>query len=459
MNGKIAFVCMIALMFVGTPLVTAIEITPSVLNIDGNDGDFKLQTIEIYNDNDESAVVNISVTGIQNYYIQKTTYNLKPYERKTITFGVTVSGSANGIIQYECKEETITQFVYINAEKSIMVFPQNPKAGTSFAVISTSSSTASGLVFVSETGSQYPVTLTGIPITFINLSKKDYGPAVLMLVWDDRQVTYNYFNITKAETSDESGGESKLSIDFGDSNTVDNPVEGSYIITKPDGDQILKDTNAMGQIQITLNEAGKWTFFATSHNLTATGLISVRKGNMTVNLPDKVNVGESLKIDVGEDANYTIITPDFDRVDGSAVGGIIKYSPKVAGQYKVIIETSKASDTENFDAYYTPRLVFRENGMPVTMLVTGKMYEIDVIDYNTGDTITDVREILASNNGITDRLPVTNGVAYFSPSKSGYYAFSIEENDDGYMNGYSSTFFVNSNSHKTSWLLRKFKQP
>ena len=103
MKGKIAIVCVMAIVFLATPYVNAIEITPSVMNIDGKDGEFKLQTIEIYNDNDEYAVVNISVTGIQNYYLQKTTYTLKPYERKTITFGITIDGSANGIIQYECK--------------------------------------------------------------------------------------------------------------------------------------------------------------------------------------------------------------------------------------------------------------------------------------------------------------------------------------------------------------------
>ena len=88
--------------------------------------------------------------------------------------------------------------------------------------------------------------------------------------------------------------------------------------------------------------------------------------------------------------------------------------------------------------------------MPISQMSVGKMYEVDVIDYNTGDLIKDVREISVSSNGMTSTLPVTNGMAYFNPSKGGYYAFSIEKNDDGYMNGYSSTFFVNSAGHKSS---------
>ena len=441
-----SFVIVVLSMLVATD-VSALEVNPPILNISGENGDFSLQTVELYNDRNTSVTVNITITGIDNYYLPKNTYTLHPYERKTITIGFTITGSKTGFITYDYGYDIVTQIISINSQKSLVVFPQNPIAGNSIAIICSSNDKASGFLFVSETGKQYPVVLSGLPITFVNTSKYDYGTAILVMIWDDGQITYNYLNITKAKnvTTNEEDNitEDKLTIDFGGSKNInygksriitvklnDKPVEGTFIITKPDGDQILKDANSMGQIQVTFDEAGTWSFSANYKNLTANDVVSVAKNNIQVNIPDEVNVGETVSINVGENANYTILTPSFNRVTGQTVNGIINYEPDKAGIYTISIETDSGHATGIFKAYYEPIISIRDNtGSYVGQLKEGQPYQISVVAKNTDIIIDDVDEIDYIHNGIHETIQLTNGIGNFVPEYNGYYTLSIPKND------------------------------
>jgi len=432
---------------------SAIEVNPPILEIEGESGDFVLQSIEIYNDRDTETVVNITVAGISNYYLPKSTYVLKPYERKTITIGFTISGSANGFITYEYNGEVLTQIVSINAEKSVIIFPQNPKAGTSIAIITTSDEKANGFLFVSETGRQYPVILSGMPITFVNISKDDYGSAMIVLIWEDKEVTYHYINITKAKATEEK----KLAIDFGGDKTIkygstriitlkygDEPVDGSFIIVKPDGSQILKDANALGQITVTFNQAGQWTFIANYKDATVSDAVTVKKGSISVSVPDKVYVGEEIEIEVSEDkGNFTIVTPKDEYIDGEFRHGVIKFTPDEAGEYEITINCEGAEETDTFRAYHEPKIVLKKGFLEVypSEIKSGKTYDVYVVDANTGEVIDGVQYISVVHEGVQEYITLVNGVGKFTP-KSGYYTFSISRDDKNFIDAYSTYITV-----------------
>jgi len=427
--------------------VSALEINPPILNLDGENGDFSLQTVELYNDRNTSVTVNITITGIDNYYLPKNTYTLHPYERKTITIGFTITGSKTGFITYDYGYDIATQVISINSKKSLVVFPQNPIAGNSIAIICSSNDKASGFLFVSETGKQYPVLLSGLPLTFVNTSKDDFGNAILVLIWDDGQITYNYLNITKAKNvpggEDDNTTEDELTIDFGGSKNIDygksriitmklndEPVEGTFIITKPGGDQILKDANSMGKIQITFDEAGTWSFSANYKNLTENEDVSVSKNNIQVSIPDETIVGETFSINVGNDGNYTILTPSLNKVNGQTVNGIINYEADEGGLYTISIETSSGHATGFFKAYYEPIIsITDETGAYVNYLKKGKPYQITVVAKHTDEIIYDVDEIDYIHNGIHSTIQLTNGIGNFVPEYNGYYTLSIPKDD------------------------------
>lgn len=415
----------------------AIDISPQIMNITGESGDFVIQTIEIYNDIDKTSIVNISIIGISNYYIQKTTYVLKPYERKTITFGITVDGSTNGIIQYECNGEITTQFVYVNSEKTVMVFPQKPKAGSSVAIISTTTSTASGLIFVSETGNQYPVTLTGIPITFVNISKNDYGSAVLMLIWDDREITYNYFNITKLEqqTDDNNNNNDELTLSVGDENIhVGNSriivlklgnvgVAGDIIVTKPSGNMIIKETNNNGQAQIIFDEVGTWVFLCNYGDKTISKTVNVIGGDVDIDLPDDILVGKECEIDFNVDTPLSVeitspegIIEEFDVDDGSLV-----FIPEEGGRYDLEITTTGYDEKIKFYAYHEVYLDFKKGFTSLSYfdnIKKGEQYTVLVKDKHTNDVISDAQITI---NGIE----TINSGDIWIPRISGDYQFLV----------------------------------
>jgi len=461
MNGKIVTTIVImAVLF--TTNVSALEINPPILQLDGEIGDFVLQSIEIYNDRDQETVVNISIAGISNYYLPKSTYVLNPYERKTITIGFTISGSANGFITYEYNGEVITQVVSINSEKNVIVFPQNPRAGTSLAIISTSDVKANGFLFVSETGRQYPIILSGMPITFINISKEDYGSAVIFLIWEDKELTYNYINITRAKTTEEN---KELAIDFGGDKTInygstriitlkygDEPVDGNFIIIKPDGNQVLKDANKLGQITVTFNKVGKWTFIANYNNETLSEAVTVKGGSVSIDVPDKVNVGEEVEIEVSKDeGNFTILTPNDEYINGDFNHGVIDFTPDEAGEYKITVNCDGAEETERFKAYYEPEIVLRKGFYNVypSEVRAGETYDVVVVDKNTGDTIDDVEYITVSYGGHQEYITLINGVGKFAP-KSGYYTLSVSKNDKHFIDA-CSTYITVAGGGGSSW--------
>ena len=453
---KIKFV--FAILFVSQLMFVnafAIEINPPILEINGESGDFILQSIEIYNDRDKETVVNITVVGISNYYLPKSTYVLKPYERKTITIGITISGSSNGFITYEYNGEILTQIVSINAEKNVIIFPQNPKAGTSVAIITTSDEKANGFLFVSETGRQYPIILSGMPITFINISKEDYGNAMIVLIWEDKEVTYHYLNITKVKSTEEN----ELLIDFGGDKTIkygstriitlkygNEPVKGSFIIVSPDGNQILKETNNLGQITLTFDKAGIWTFIANYNDEAVSDTITVKKGTVSFYVPKKVYVGEEITIEVSEDnGNFTILTPKDEYIKGGFTHGIISFTPDEAGEYEITITCDGSENKDIFRVYHKPKIIFKKGFFETNKIKSGEVYDIYVIDANTQDIIEDLKYVNVFHNGVYEYINLVNGVGTFKP-KSGHYTISISRDDKNFIDAYSTYITVYASS-------------
>ena len=130
------------------------EVNPEILTITGNKGDFVLQSIEIYNDNNEEITVNISITGINNYYLRTSVFKLNPYESKKITIGFFINNSQTGIITYTYNNSVFVQMVKIEINKvnpSVLIFPQKPKPGGTMVILLQSSISidANGFLFFS----------------------------------------------------------------------------------------------------------------------------------------------------------------------------------------------------------------------------------------------------------------------------------------------------------------------
>jgi len=417
--------------------VYAIEINPPIITLEGENGKFVMQSVEIYNDRDEQTIVNISVVGIKNYFLYKTTYVLKPYERKVITIGFTISGSESGLINYEYNGNIISQQVYITSKKSVLIFPPNPKAGSTISIVSPSKMSATGFISCSETGRMYSINIAeGVPFTFINLSKNDYGSAMLLLVWSDGEITYHFFNISKSTTPQEGKldisieknikkGDTKIAtLKLGDSN-----VKGSLIIVKPDGSQVLKDTNDNGQVSITFDASGKWILIGQYKGQTITKSVNVSISKITIDVDKKVNVGDRMIIKViPKTGEYEISTPDGRAISDNFDNGEIEFTPDVAGKYEVEIKVDGMKESRNFEAYYNPRIVMKDsNGNFVYGAIKeGKTYQVELIDENTNEHIKNIDEVAIYRNGIQyGFIPLFNGVGSWTPKDSGAYTLTL----------------------------------
>ena len=436
--------------------VYAIEINPPIITLEGENGKFVMQSVEIYNDRDEQTIVNISVVGIKNYFLYKTTYVLKPYERKTITIGFTISGSENGLINYEYNGNIITQQVYITSKKSVLIFPPNPKAGSTISIVSPSKMSATGFISCSETGRMYSINIAeGVPFTFINLSKDDYGSAMLLLVWSDGEITYHFFNISKSASTQE--GKLDINIDKnikkGDTKIAtlklgNNNVKGSLIVVKPDGSQVLKDTNDNGQVSITFDASGKWILIGQYKGETVTKSVNVSTSKITIDVDKKVNVGDRMVIKVTPEAGeYEISTPDGRAISDDFDNGEIEFTPDVAGKYEIEVKADGVKEEKTFEAYYNPRIIMKDsNGNFIYSSVKeGRAYQVELVDENTQDYITDINRVDIYRNGMPyGFINLVNGIGSWTPTSAGTYSIVVDYN---YATSYEKKVTVYSSSH------------
>jgi len=466
---KKSILAIMAIFLMMASSVSALEINPAILNIEGNSGDFIIQSVELYNDRDTKTTINISVVGISNYFLYKSTYTLNPYERKTITIGFTVSGSESGLITYEYGDMSVSQTVYINAKKTVIIFPPNPKAGSTISIVSPSKMSASGFISCSETGGMYAVNLMeGTPFTFVNLSNKDYGSAMLLLVWGDGEITYNFFNISKSKAT--TSQEKELSIDFGEGKIKygdtriitlkygEDNVEGSFIIVKPDGNQILKDTNKYGQISINFDTKGTWTFIANYNDITKSETLVVGANKINIDVDKEVNVGDEITIELSEDkGSFEITTPSEDIISGNVRNGEINFIPEEGGEYLIHVESDGASSNETFTAFYNPKIVLKDsNGNFVyDGLKVGKQYNVEIRDINTGKLIDE--NLLVEITGMMyGNIMINHGMGTWIPQQTGKYTLRIQKDKRNYLMEYTCNYDVyksGSGGSYTSFLI------
>ncbi len=448
-----------------TTCASAIEISPPQLVVEGEKGDFKTQTIEIYNDREEPITVNMSVMGIPNYWLPQSTFTLNPYQRKHITFGITVTGSVNGMINYEYDGNSVSQTVEVTSEKSVTIFPPQPTGGKVMYVISPSKTQGTGFISVTETGNQYAINLAkGMPWGRVNLSKKDYGEAMMLMMWDDGEMSYHFFNISKAKQVDTGEEEEKeLTIDFGEGKIEkgnskiitltkgDDPVKGDFVITYPNGDQTLKDTNDYGQISMTFSQTGTWIFTARHENSTVSKEVKIGGGDVSIDVNERVTVGEEITIELGRDeANYNITTPDDAIVEGDTDDGEIAYIPEMAGEYEIEI----GSNSKTFYAYHQPTISLQtERGQQMySSLTKGKRYYLTVEDAYTDDTIEEDFSVYIQSFGYQEEIEVDDGEATWIPQKTGSITMEIDKNDDIYMNEGSKSLTIHgATGGGTNW--------
>lgn len=457
MISKPIYVIIISI-FIAMPFLQintkSLEVNPSILEVKGKSGDFVFRSIEIYNDEDKYTTVNISVNGISSYYLPKSTYYLKPFERKTITIGFTLQSSQNGIITYECENTTTIQIVKTIVNKEIVIFPNEVKAGSSIAIVKMSDMSANGFLFIGETGHQYPIILTSSPITFVNISKNDYGTAMIFLIWEDKEVTYSYFNITKAVSQPLKIEYSSQDIKY--NNTViftlkegDKPVKGSFLILRPDGIIREEETNNLGQIAIFFDKEGVWTITGNYEGNTKTISFNIEKEvkNISFKFPT-FYVSKQDFIEVSVDSGiYKIVYPDGNTIEKEFEDGKIYFKPKVAGVHKIYVDGKNAT----FTVYYKPKIVISKDNIPVSEIKKNEEYSIYVVDAFGNKILEDVNIVKVSSGLNTFTISLINGVGSFKLSSDGYYTFSIDKDDENYIDKSTATFFVSSSTYSFNY--------
>ena len=149
--------------FVTTSHAQPLTFDPPVLIIEGKIGDLVLKQINITNNEIDPFLANIEYIGDTTPFIPNSAVELDPYETKSITVGFIIKEEEYGWLKYTNKTdetETISQLVVTVIEKSdtnLIIFPDNPKAGSSVAFMITEGDIldAHGFLFCSESGNIY----------------------------------------------------------------------------------------------------------------------------------------------------------------------------------------------------------------------------------------------------------------------------------------------------------------
>lgn len=324
--------------------VSAFDVEPDVIEIQGKKGDFIPYTVTVYNDENKTINVNISVIN-DNPFVSSNSFKLKPFSKKQIVYGFSLNESKIAIISYEYDGETFTQLVKIEVEKpapEIQIFPDPPVAGDVMYVMLISGNTlvnAVGMLYCKE--NVYPIQITQ-GIGSVKINETDYGPAILRIVGNDIQPIIMMINISKGEI-EEAIYEIDVpqNIKLGKSYMITVKKNGagvpaSITITEPDGNKHTVETDNNGQIQVTFNKEGTWTFevIVDGKEITATTKVSRAIINIDV-ITEQPMVNSAVEIRTADDATVKVTRPKNFETTLNLVNGVGSFVPYYVGEYTI----------------------------------------------------------------------------------------------------------------------------
>lgn len=458
MKYKIALLAFLGIILIAPSIATAITISPQIVEISGRPGTFHIRTISLENRANAPVNVTIEVSPlIGNYYLPKTHYTLEPYEQRDIQFGVTINKTVTATITYFYNDDYLTQIIRINATKiepTILMSPTSPSPGQGAYVmlISKKLINAQGIVICSETDNTYPFTITmGIGSFKLDDAEKP-GSAVMRIIGDDIDPIFYSFNISGKNGASPSAP--KMTIDglpdeisHSTSKIVTlmvdgKAVQGTFIITKPDSNQVLKTTDGKGRISIDFDTGGLWNIYAENDDYNVSKAVKVKKESMNIDFPSDIKIGVENTITVSPGATCEFTGPDGTTVMVADSNGKVKWIPESPGEYTIEAYTDGDSGRENVVVWQYASIKVRQYGVITASLEKGVAATVDVVD-TRGMSIEGVDKVTIENpNGFPVTASLTKGQLQWTPSYSGVYTISVADDEDNFIVGGSHNVMV-----------------
>lgn len=467
MKYKFILLIFISMVLSISTCVSALDVTPQILTIDGSPGSFQIRTITLENKENASVNVTIAVSPlIGSYYLPLSSYKLDPYESKMIQFGMTINSTMTATITYFYGNDYFTQIVMINATRkqpTILLAPSTPQAGKGVTVMLISSRLldAQGMVICSETDNRYPFTIDkGIGTFKLNTSEEE-GTAIMRLISNDFEPIFYSFNITGGTGSEPTEPELCINVsqdvDIGTSKIVtlkldDNPVEGTFIITKPNGNQELKTTDSKGRISIEFDLSGLWTLNAESGDYTVTKGVRVAKQSIEIELPHtdvvtgkacQIQIEPSMTCDISSDTkSYTFLSDN---------SGIVRWTPEYPGLYTIDAYNDEGSGTAMLEVWQFLDIRVTQGSYNTGTLQKGLTTDVMVVD-DSGEVVSSIDSIEITD---TKNFPVTvdlhNGKLSWIPEKTGVYTLKVYDDEENYILGDFKSVQVADDSGGGGW--------
>jgi len=430
---KKLFILLLAVFMFGS--VNALQVQPNEITVDGQQDDFIMQTITLFND--YSMPVNVTITASNiNCFLPVTTVSLQPYSAYQIPIGFYLNESKKGFIIYQCETNFVYQPVEINVQKEeikVMIYPEKPKAGDTIAIMLMSEKliNAHGFLLCTASGRVYQVVITdGIGLVKLNESEPA-GVAILRIVGEDISPIYKTINITEGSVAQNyitiSAPAKKQSGETVTATVVYNgkPLSTSVEIIKPSGEITTLYTDSNGKVSFTVDEIGKWTIHAKKGDVEATASIDVSRKTVILDYsPEEPSVRDRITIYLPSD-DFKVFA-DSEKLEIS--GKKAYFNPEEAGDYTIMAYNSTAEGKTTI--HVKNAVVIRakdEKGYIDYPYRASKMDNVmfEVYDY-TGNPVNGYM-LDISGNGQNYKV---NSWSYFKFEKAGTYVVSFSGDDE-----------------------------
>jgi len=411
------------LLFFGS--ANALQIQPSELTIEGEKGEFVLQTVTLFNDYNTPVNVTITTSNL-NCFLPVTTVTLQPFGVYQLPIGFYLNESKKGFIIYQCETNFVYQLVDLQVQKhepKLIMYPENPKAGDTIAILLMNDELvdAHGFILCTASGRVYQVIVTdGIGIVKLNESEPS-GVAILRIVGEGISPIYTTFNITEKEETQNyiaiSAPASRQAWDTVTATVLYNgePVVADVDITSPSGKIMHTKSDSNGKITFKVNEVGRWTIYAIKGSVDATAYIDVSKRNVGITyFPMDVSVNEKCTIYLpsndfevfcnGEKLNVVGDKAYWTPTDGGTYT-IVAYNETAQGSIDIDVKENTIIRVKDEDGYLQePYKVFKMSNV---------MFELTD---SSGDRVQGMLRV--TGNGINMNV---NSWSYYKIKKAGTY--------------------------------------
>jgi len=421
-----------------------VTVNPSSIPISGQKGKLVMDSVQLTNHENTSVTVNVLTNAPGLSAIPQSVF-IGPNSSSNLGIVYTLqSAVSSGNITFSWQGTSLNVSVVINdttpppSSAPVEIFPSAPQSGSSIAVYFTGTKeglSASGFLYCN--GYLYRVDMiNGFGI--VDLDRGAYGEAQLYLFGNaiEEDDTIKTFTIAR-------GTGKSLSIDVQDTATVSGsvkakvmmgtePLEAQQImITAPSENTETLTTNANGEVNILVDEVGKWKVATSTDSQTAIDYIDVQYGKLDIAFSegDIPEIGRSITIKTRPDAKVSLfINGEFIEEYIASSEGFLTVQITNGGRYTLEGKSNnlRGSYSFNVPGQAVIEIIDQTTGMPVQAIEKEKSYLVRINDYS-GNYVTEVDSVwIASPLGTKELLPLSGGSGTWTPITTGSYLLSVD---------------------------------